>query len=224
MHSQTTHKLAKLFLLLSMTAMAGHAIAKQPGPAVAKKPGESGIHMYRYTNDKGVVVTGNNIEPQYARKGYQIVTLSGQVLETVPPEPTAEDRAKIAQDNQDKVSAAQQLEKDKQLLLRYSKVDEIQFAKQRKLSEIENKIVLLNSNVATLQSQIGVEQQRAATYERNGQNIPPALLKKIDDLQQELKITEGQVTSRKQELADETVRFDADIERLIILDKNRPKR
>jgi len=42
-------------------------------------------------------------------------------------------------------------------------------------------------------------------------------------LQQALKVTESQVVSRKQELADETVRFDADIERLTILDKNRPK-
>jgi hypothetical protein len=225
MHSQTKQKFAKLLLLLSMISVAGHALAAKPTgrTAATKQSSESGIHMYRYTNDKGVVVTGNTIEPEYARKGYQIVTLSGQVLETIPPEPTAEDRARIAQDAQNKVSAAQQVEKDKQLLLRYSTVDEIQFAKKRKLSEIENKIVLLNSNVATLESQITVEQQRAATFERNGQSIPPALLKKIDDLQQALKVTESQVVSRKQELADETVRFDADIERLTILDKNRPK-
>lgn len=223
MHSQTKLNIARLLLALSMASMAGHAAAKPAGPTAAKKPGESAIHMFRYTNDKGVLVTGNTIDPEYARKGYQIVTLSGQVLETVPPEPTAEDRARIAQDAQNKVSAAQQVEKDKQLLLRYSSVDEIQFAKKRKVSEIENKIVLLNSNVATLESQVSVEQQRAATYERNGQTIPPALLKKIDDLQQALKVTESQVTSRKQELTDETARFDADIERLTILDKNRAK-
>ena len=180
--------------------------------------------MYRYTDDKGAVVTGNSIAPEYARKGYQIVTITGVVLQTIPPEPTAEEREKIAQDNQNKLSAEQQQEQDKQLLLRYSTLEEIQFAKKRKLTEIDNKIVLLNSNVGTLQSQIGVEQQRAAMYERNGQPVPAALLKKIEDLQQELKITEGQVTSRKQELADETIRFDHEIERLTYLEKNRPKR
>ncbi|HSC76086.1 MAG TPA: hypothetical protein VLB90_07620, partial [Pseudomonadales bacterium] len=161
--------------------------------------------------------------PESARKGYQIVTINGDVLQTVPAEPTPEERAKVEQEAQDKVSAAQQLEDDKQLLLRYSTMDEIQFAKKRKLSEIDNKIVLLNSNVSTLESQIAAEQQRAATYERNGQPVPPILLKKIDDLKKELKATNDQVTSRKQELADETIRFDKDAARLAILNKNRPK-
>jgi hypothetical protein len=181
------------------------------------------MHMYRYTNAQGVMVTGNSIAPEYARKGYQVVTLSGQVLETIPPEPTAAEREKMAQDKLDKISAAEQREQDKQLLLRYNTLDEIQLAKKRKLSEIENKIVLLNSNDATIKSQIDVEQQRAATYERNGQAVPPVLLKKIDDLQKESKITGDQIDSRKQELADETTRFDTDIARLTVLEKNRSK-
>jgi hypothetical protein len=182
------------------------------------------VHMYRYTNSKGTVVTSNSIAPEFARKGYQIVTIGGDVLQTIPPEPTPEDRAKAAQDVKDKISAAQQVEEDKQLLLRYSTMEEIQYAKQRKLAEIDNKILLLNSNVSTLESQIAAEQQRAATYERNGQPVPPILLKKIDDLKKELKATNDQVESRKQELADETVRFDKETARLTILNKNRPKK
>ena len=204
---------------MPLASMAVHA--KKP-PAATKSAGKE-LQMYRYTNDKGVVVTGNSITPEYARKGYQVVTITGTVIETIPPEPTAEERAKIAQASQDKISAAQQLAEDKQLLLRYSTLDEIQLAKKRKLSEIDNKIILLNSNVTTLKSQIDAEQQRAAVYERNGQPVPAALLKKIEDLQQELKITEGQVTSRQQELAEETIHFDSDIARLTILEKNRPK-
>lgn len=219
-----TTKLVKICLslllavLMPLASMAVHA--KPPG---ASNSAGKELHMYRYTNDKGAVVTGNSITPEYARKGYQVVTITGMVIETIPPEPTAEERAKIEQASQDKISAAQQLVEDKQLLLRYSTLDEIQLAKKRKLSEIDNKIILLNSNVTTLKSQIDAEQQRAALYERNGQTVPAALLKKIDDLQQELKITEGQVTSRQQELAEETIHFDSDIARLTILEKNRPK-
>jgi hypothetical protein len=50
------------------------------------------------------------------------------------------------------------------------------------------------------------------------------LLKKIDDLKKDLKATNDQVTSRRQELADETARFDRETARLSILNKNRPKR
>ena len=226
MHNHTTFRAANVLLVLLFVALvpiAGNATTgKKPTTSTSKK--QPTAQMYRYTDDKGAVVTGNSIAPEYARKGYQIVTITGVVLQTIPPEPTAEEREKIAQDNQNKLSAEQQQEQDKQLLLRYSTLEEIQFAKKRKLTEIDNKIVLLNSNVGTLQSQIGVEQQRAAMYERNGQPVLAALLKKIEDLQQELKITEGQVTSRKQELADETIRFDHEIERLTYLEKNRPKR
>jgi len=225
MRNPSPAKPMKVFFSLLLVALiplaSVNAHAKKP-PA-ATKSASTELHMYRYTNDSGVVVTGNSIAPEYARKGYQVVTITGTVIQTIPPEPTAEERAKIAQASQDKISAAQQLEQDKQLLLRYSTLDEIQFAKKRKLTEIDNKIVLLNSNVTTLKSQVDTEQQRAAVYERNGQPVPAALLKKIDDLQQELKITEGQVTSRQQELADETTRFDKDIARLTILEKNRPQ-
>jgi hypothetical protein len=205
--------------LLALTLVAILPLASSAAFAETKPQ----VHMYRYTNSKGTVVTSNSIAPEFARKGYQIVTIGGDVLQTVPPEPTAEDRAKAAQDAKDKLSVAQQAEEDKQLLLRYSTMDEIQFAKQRKLAEINNKIVLLNSNVSTLESQIDAEQQRAATYERNGQPVPSILLKKIDDLKKELKATNDQVASRKQELADETVRFDKETARLTILNKNRPK-
>jgi hypothetical protein len=66
--------------------------------------------------------------------------------------------------NQNKLSAAQQLGAGQAAYCcATALLEEIQFAKKRKLTEIDNKIVLLNSNVGTLQSQIGVEQQRAAT-------------------------------------------------------------
>jgi hypothetical protein len=77
----------------------------RPRLASKKQPTTQTAQMYRYTDDKGAVVTGNSIAPEYARKGYQIVTITGVVLQTVPPEPTAEEREKIAQDNQNKLSA-----------------------------------------------------------------------------------------------------------------------
>ncbi|MCC7516200.1 MAG: hypothetical protein IT470_02555 [Pseudomonadales bacterium] len=187
------------------------------------EPAKQEIHMYRYTNDKGTLVTSNAITPEYARKGYQVVTPAGVVVATVPPEPTAEERQKIAEDAKNKVTAAQQMEQDKALLLRYNSVNDITYARERRLTEISNQIVLLNSNVTTLKSQIDAENQRAAIFERNGQPVPPTQLAKIADLQKALQVTEDQVVQRRQELADETVRFDKETERLIFLTKNRPK-
>ena len=181
------------------------------------------MHMYRYTNDKGALTTSSTISPEYARKGYQIVTVTGVVLSTVAPEPTAEEREKLAEQAKEKLTADQQKVHDRDLLLRYNSLDDINVAKKRRLDEINNQIVLLNSNVGTLKSQMDAEHQRAAIFERNGQPVPKIQLDKIADLQQALKVTEDQVAQRKQELADETTRFNNDTERLIILNKNRGK-
>lgn len=102
-------------------------------------------------------------------------------------------------------------------------MSDIAIAKQRRLDEINNQIVLLGSNLGTLKSQMDVEHQRAAIFERNGQPIPKIQLDKIADLQQAIKVTEDQVTQRKQELINESARFDKDTERLTFLNKNRGK-
>ncbi len=187
------------------------------------EPAKTEMHMYRYTNDKGALVTSNTITPEYARKGYQIVTVTGVVLSTVAPEPTAEERAQIAEQAKDKLNAEQQKLHDRDLLLRYNSVNDITIAKQRRLDEINNQIVLLNSNVSTLKSQMDSEHQRAAIFERNGQPIPQVQLDKISDLQKAIKVTEDQVAQRKQELVDETARFDKDSARLILLNQQRNK-
>ena len=145
------------------------------------------------------------------------------MLSTVAPEPTAEERAKIAEQAKDKLNAEQQKLHDRDLLLRYNSVNDITIAKQRRLDEINNQIVLLNSNVSTLKSQMDSEHQRAAIFERNGQPIPQVQLDKISDLQKAIKVTEDQVAQRKQELVDETARFDKDSARLILLNQQRNK-
>lgn len=204
------------------TLLLGAALATLASGAYAEtKPAD--MHMYRYTDEKGALVTSNTISPEYARRGYQIVTVTGVVLSTVAPEPTAEERAKLAEQAQDKVTAEQQKVHDRDLLLRYNSLNDIAIAKQRRLDEISNQIVLLNSNVGTLKSQMDTEHQRAAIFERNGQPVPQVQLDKIADLQQAIKVTEDQVTQRKQELVDETARFDKDTARLIVLNKNRGK-
>jgi hypothetical protein len=192
--------------------------------AFAQEDAHTGVRMYRYTNNKGVMVTGSTISPEYARKGYQIVNLSGTVLETVPAEPTPEERALLEQQNKDKLSEVQQHEVDKLLLLRYSSMEELQSSKERKLAEIETKIKLLQGNVSGINQQLQFEQQNAAQFERSGKPVPQATLDKLASLQKELKNVQEQQVSRKQELEAETARFDKEIERFNYLDQRRAKR
>lgn len=225
-------RLLSFFLAALIPFVSGYALANQPAKKSAKPPKAAAkkssasapvMRLYRYTNDKGVVVTGNSISPEYARKGYQIVTPGGEVLETIDREPTPEERAEYEKKEIDKVGAARQKEQDKELLLRYGKVEEIQLAKDRKLTDIDNKIRMLNSNISALNQQIDFQQQAAAGYEREGQAIPIPVLSKIDALRQELKISENQLADRKREYEEENDRFAKETERFIYLESRRGK-
>lgn len=212
-------------LLVAVLLGGGHdafatAPKKKPSSTSSKSSeADSNFRLYRYKNNEGVLVTSSTIAPEFARKGYQIVTMSGVVLETVPAEPTPEERAAYEKAQVDKVNAARQQEKDKELLLRYSTIEEIEVAKKRKLAEIDDKIRMLNANISTLNQQIKHEQQQAAMFERNGQPVPAATVAKINGLEQELKVSESQLSSRQQELQEETKRFEADIARFGELEK-----
>jgi hypothetical protein len=217
-------RLLTIFLAGMIPLVSISALAKQPVKATASKTsGTTNIRMYRYTNNAGVLVTGNSISPEYARKGYQVVAPNGEVLETIAPEPTKEERAQYEQKAKDKLTAAKQTEQDKELLLRYSTLDEIKLAKERKLTEIDNKIRMLNSNITTLNQQIDFQQQSAAGFERDGQAVPIPVLSKIEALHQEMKISENQLADRKKEYEGENARFAQETERFIYLESKRSK-
>ena len=214
---RTSHFCRSRLLLAAITC----TLALQAGAATENKPG---MRMYRYKNDQGVVVTSNRITPEYARKGYEIVNMGGAVLQVVPPEPTAEERVALAQAEQNKLSEVEQLEHDKQLLLRYSSEHELQVAKERKLLEIDNKVKVLQSNLGNQQQQLETTQRNAADLERAGREVPAALRVKIEELQKQITASADQLRIRQQELADESVRFDKELERYRYLEQKHGNR
>lgn len=212
---------------LLAAALCTHALVVSANPP-AKKPAASTkgaavkpIRLCRYKNAQGVLVTSSSISPEDAKRGYQIINMDGTVLETIAPELSAEQRKALEDEKKNKISAAQQQEEDKQLLLRYSSLDELKHAKDRKLGETTSKIKMLESNQASIKTQIEFEQSKAAGFERSARPVPPVVLQKIESLTQDLKAGDSQITSRKEELASETVRFDQEIQRYDFLEKQK---
>lgn len=211
-------KISRAALLAALVAAAPCAMAAKDGDADELKPG---TYLYRFTNAQGIKQTASVIPPAYAKQGYEIVSLKGTVLRTVAPEPTAEEREEIAKNAQHQVSEAQQRELDKQLLLRYSSVADIEAEKKRKLAEIDAKAKMLEVNEHATEQQIAAEQRKAAQAERNGQQVPESVVTALNNLQQELKVLGNQRQAREQEMQDEAKRFDREIERFKTLEKYR---
>jgi hypothetical protein len=169
---------------------------------------------YRYINEKGSQVIEHSISPEYAQKGYEVVTASGKVIKVVPPALSGEEAAKH---NAAKAEAELLAEWDAKLTRRYSKVADIEAAKKRKLVELEGNITILKGNLRGIKSQVAQQQARAADIERAGREVPEAVVNNIQALEKEVVITEQQIDLRQDEFNQVAARFDKDMERFRVI-------
>ena len=144
------------------------------------------------------------------QKGYEVISATGKVVRVVAPVAAGE---VAAQREAERAERARLAEWDQQLLRRYSRVEEITSAKQRKLAELEGNIAILQSNLRGLKLQIIDQQARAADIERSGRKVPPGIIQAIESLEAEQTITEQQIVLRRDEFEEVAARFDRDIER-----------
>ena len=161
------------------------------------------VELYRYVNDKGVVVLDRQgVPPQYIGKGYQVLNDQGRVIRTVPPAPTAEELRQ-------RKAAQAQASSDAQLLRLYSSLEDVDRARERRLAELDGLSSVARGNLqqANLQGQ-------AANQERAGRPVAQALVDQLDDLKQEEKRLQGEI-GRFQKAREEAERtYAADRARL----------
>ncbi|WP_323754398.1 DUF4124 domain-containing protein [Marinobacter sp.] len=170
--------------------------------------------MYRYTDENGRLVISNTIPQAATKRGYEIISDSGRVIETIAPAPTAEELAARAAAEERRKQQAAQMEQDRLLLKRFSHPDQAVRAMHRKIQELEGLIALKRGNISVLTSQLDNEQRRAAEMERAGRSIPEATLKKIYRLEGQVRDIEREIAAQRQEIDAVAKRFISDIERL----------
>ena len=147
--------------------------------------------MYRYTDENGQIVISSTIPQEASRRGYDILSKNGRVIETIDPEPTEEE------------IAAREAEEKRQAEAMHRKIRELQGLNQLK-----------RGNISVIVSQLDSEQSRAADLERSGRDIPEATLEKIRRLEAQIRDIEREINSQNANIKALRERFEADIERL----------
>ena len=175
---------------------------------------QAAANMYRYTDENGQIVISSTIPQEATKRGYDILSNNGRVIETIPPAPTEEEIAAREAEKQRQKELAEQREKDRALLKRFSHPDQAVKAMHRKIRELEGLIQLKRGNISVISSQLDSEQSRAANMERAGREIPEATLEKIRRLESQIRDIEREITSQTQEIEELRKAFEADIERL----------
>lgn len=194
----------KLLVILAIGMMFAQGVAAQ-----ANKPAKV---IYRYKNSQGVTVMDSNIPAEFVSKGYEILSISGKVIEVVPPAPEGEAAQRALQEKQ---LREQREREDVQLRRSYSNVGDIEAAKQRNLESLRGNINILEANLHSANKRLQDYQSQAAAVERSGRELPDDLLKSINNLAQEEKDIQLQIQQREQEYTEASKKFDEDRKRFV---------
>ena len=193
----------------------GVAMCLQALPALGEEV------FFRYENGDGVTVIDDQVPPQLAHKGYQVLNQAGRVIEVVPRALTDAERRqpnnRVIQAQLRKEEEARQARYDDMLLARYSTVEDIDASRKRRLNEIRVRINLLKGTVANLKQRLETEQAQAAELERSGMPVPGELPGTVESLRSQIGVAEKQIEHFKNELKTTDMRFTMDVERFRIL-------
>lgn len=153
--------------------------------------------IYRYRNDQGVLVINDRVPPKYAGKGYDVLSPSGRVLQSVLPQQTAEQGAGVQSDG----ANLQQQRDDEMLLRSYSRVDELKAARDRRLRQVAREIEIIDANLDKSKKLLDSNRAKAANYQRSGKKVPDSLVVNLDQLAVQTKEAKSMLGLRQQHYA-----------------------
>lgn len=176
--------------------------------------------LYRFKVD-GQMIMKDHVPPEYAQMGYEILNDQGLVIKRVQRAPTARELSAIAAKEAIEAARTERIrirrEADQALLRVYSKPEDIERARQRKVGNINGYISLQQRRIADLTEKLEKAQSRAANYERSGQEIPVDLRLEIAQLQNQIRETHENIKSRNVEKIESTKVYAEEYSRMQIL-------
>jgi hypothetical protein len=194
---------------------AGLVLALAAG--LAALPAGAQERFYRYENAEGITVIDDHVPPQFAPKGYAILSGTGRVIEVIPRALTDAERqdtngevvkARLRREEEEK-----QRHFDETLLSRYSSVEDIAAARSRRINEIIVRIEVTKGSIANLKGQLEARQQEAADLERAGREVPKDYTDTIEALRGEIGTAEELLSRLGVEQQADALRFDLEVRR-----------
>jgi len=161
---------------------------------------------YRYLDVNGVQVINSSIPPEYAQRGYEVVTRYGRLIKKVDPAMTGEQLAR-------RRSQVELKAWDAELMRRYSSAAEIIEARKRKLQTVNGNIRILSGNVGTIDNRIHRKLGDAADQERAGRSVSKETLTQLKELKVKRTNALEHIKLRQQEMQEIARRFDEDLAR-----------
>ena len=131
------------------------------------------VEYYRYSDERGITVINRlGVPPHLIGQGYEVLSEQGRVIRVVPRAPTPEEFRVLQEEKE-------QARKDRQLLLLYTRLEDIDRARERKVADLDGQISIAQGNLLSVNSLQAELREQAASQERAGRSVSPQLLQQI---------------------------------------------
>lgn len=182
---------------------------------LAAAAGDTGLRVYRWVDDQGIVHYGDSVPSQFSERAHDVLNGQGVQITHVAGRATA---SQLSAQEQAAQEAAQRAQHDKFLLETYASAQEIERLRDERLNQIEGQIQASSSYIDSLTLRLEALQQRAQHFAPY--SSAPEAPRMPDELAQDLIHTLNEthtlrtaLATKRQEQADTMVKFAADLAR-----------
>lgn len=173
--------------------------------------------VYKWVDKDGKVHYSNTPPPESAQRERQVLDESGRVTETLDaaktPEELEAERQRQAELAEQERLRKEQEARDRMLLQTYTSVEEMEMARDGRITALEAQVRVASGTISSLESQLAQLDQQADTVRKAGNPVPEALQERIDATRDELLQNQKFLLARQQEQDQIREKFNADIQR-----------
>ncbi len=170
-----------------------------------------------WKNHEGITECGEKIPPEFAQKGHREISGQGMVIDkqerarTESELKAAEKQARL--DKEKKERAAEKSRQDKILMDSYTKISEIEKARDDKIAVIRSSIALSEKRNVKLTEELAKHRASAEKEELAGRAPGDDLIADIESLKRQLKNNQQFMKDKDKEIQTLKDRYAADIAR-----------
>ncbi|MGI9279513.1 MAG: hypothetical protein ACR2PX_07775 [Endozoicomonas sp.] len=171
-------------------------------------------NLYRYINSQGNPVIATSLPSGQVDKGYEVINKYGRVVQIVLPKRDTDQQAALAKEEARLKFIQTRKDRDRELMRLYSTPEEARSALQRKISEMQTQLELLEGTSLRLRNTLNRTRQEEKSLQDAEKPIPDALSKEIAAKTDRLNLNEQRVHILKNDREKLRLEFHADIQRL----------
>jgi len=168
----------------------------------------TGSVRYKWQDDQGLMHFSDSLTPEAMKYGYDLVNDQGMVVQRVPRQLNAQERAaanKLAAEKAAKQRALQeQANADAQMLAAYPDEESYRILQQQQLETIDQQISTTRINLRSQEKSLTELLARAADIEADDKPVPKFLADNISE-QRNVVANQRNVLKRQQDLRAQTV-------------------